>query len=73
MHPLLVVYLAGVIVGLWRVDAPPVGKAVMALGWPVGAAAAVVVFAILSVAALVLFPAFAALVAAGGIAAWMLA
>lgn len=72
VHPLLVVYLAGVIVGLWRADASPAGRAVIALGWPVGAAAAAVVGVVLCAAALVLFPTLAALVAAGGLVAWML-
>lgn len=72
MHSFLLVYLAGVIVGLWRADASPAGKALLALGWPVGVAAAAVVLVVLVAAALVLFPMLAAAVAALGVVAWML-
>jgi len=53
---LIAAYFAGVIVGLWRTDAPPVQRIGLALLWPVAAVACVVTLTVLSVSAAVLFP-----------------
>jgi hypothetical protein len=47
MNTLLVVYLAGVAIGLWRTDAPLPTRLLLALLWPIGPLAFVVVVAIL--------------------------
>ncbi len=52
----LLVYAAGVAVGLWRVDGPPVARLTLALLWPLGAIAAIVTITALVLAAMVLFP-----------------
>ena len=69
---LLWAYFVGVLVGLWRTDAPPARRLGLALVWPVAALACVITLTILSISAAVLFPAIGitALVAAG--AAWMI-
>lgn len=72
MHAVLLAYLAGVAVGLWRIDAAPLTRAALALGWPVGVAAAVVTLTLLGAASLVLFPLFGALSAAVVALAWAL-
>jgi hypothetical protein len=53
---LVLAYLAGVIVGLWRTDAPPAQRLGLALLWPVAAVACVVTLTVLSIATMVLFP-----------------
>ena len=69
---LIAVYFAGVIVGLWRTDAPPAKRLGLALLWPVAAAACVVTLTVLSIATAVLFPmiGIAAAMAALGVG-WM--
>lgn len=62
---LWMIYLAGVGVGLWRVDGPPPVKVLLAALWPVGPAMFVIVVAGLALAATVAFPWFGALVLAG--------
>jgi hypothetical protein len=52
--PLL--YLAGVLVGLWRVDATPAARVGVALAWPLGLLAAAVTIPSMIVAGLMLFP-----------------
>jgi hypothetical protein len=52
----LVVYAAGVAVGLWRIDGSPVARLTIALLWPLGVVAAIVTIAALVLAAMVLFP-----------------
>jgi hypothetical protein len=47
MNTLLAVYLAGVAIGLWRTDAPLPMRLLLALLWPIGPLAFVVVVAIL--------------------------
>jgi hypothetical protein len=67
------VYLAGVAVGLWRTDGPVVTRLALALLWPLGPAVFMLVVAGLLLAATVAFPAFGALVvAAAGLAWWLL-
>jgi hypothetical protein len=53
---LMAAYFAGVIVGLWRTDAPAAQRLGLALLWPVAAVACVITLSILSVSAAVLFP-----------------
>jgi hypothetical protein len=52
----VLVYAAGVLVGLWRVDGSPAARVAVALLWPIGLVAAVVTIALLVLAAMVLFP-----------------
>jgi hypothetical protein len=69
----VLVYAAGVAVGLWRVDGSPAARLVVALLWPLALAAAVVTISALVVAAMVLFPAVgAAVVGLGGLTWWVL-
>jgi hypothetical protein len=65
-------YFLGVLVGLWRTDAPPLKRLGLAMVWPVAAAACAVTLTILTISAAVLFPfvGIAALIAGG--AAWAL-
>jgi hypothetical protein len=67
--PILVVYLAGVGVGLLRADASPGGRLVVALLWPLGLLAFALTIPLLLAAGLVLFPMVGAAVAvvAGGL------
>jgi hypothetical protein len=55
MNTVLVVYLAGVAVGLWRTDAPLPTRLPLALLWPIGPLAFVLVVAILLAAAPIAF------------------
>jgi len=68
----IVIYLAGVLIGLSASDAPLISRVTLAVLWPAGVAAFVVTVAILLAASLVAFPAFGATVAAlaAGMAAW---
>jgi hypothetical protein len=52
----ILVYAAGVAVGLWRVDGSPAARLTIALLWPLGAIAAVVTITALILAAMLLFP-----------------
>jgi hypothetical protein len=47
MNTLLGVYLAGVAIGLWRTDAPLPTRVLLAVLWPIGPLAFVIVVAIL--------------------------
>jgi len=51
MNTTLAIYLAGVAVGLWRTDAPLPTRVALAVLWPIGPLAFVVVVAILLAAA----------------------
>ena len=73
MPVVLSIYVVGVIAGLILTDARPLARLVLALAWPIGPLAFVVVVGGLLVAALYLFPVFGALVAAGVVAAWWFA
>jgi hypothetical protein len=66
------IYLAGVAIGLWRVDGPPTVKLLLAVLWPVGPAVFVLVVSVLLLAAAVAFPWLGALVVAVGILAWLM-
>ncbi len=72
MEGVLLGYLAGVVIGLWRTDGPPPVRAALALLWPVGPLAFVVTVAILLAASLIAFPLVGAVAAAGAAAAWWL-
>jgi hypothetical protein len=64
------IYVLGVLAGLIFTDARPLARIGLALAWPIGPLAFVVVVAGLLLAALYIFPLFGALVAAGTVAAW---
>ena len=51
MNTTLAVYLAGVAIGLWRTDAPLPTRVLLAVLWPIGPLAFVIVVAILLAAA----------------------
>lgn len=52
----LVAYVAGVAVGLWRIDGSPAARLAIALLWPLGVVAAIVTISALVISAMVLFP-----------------
>ena len=69
----LVLYAAGVIIGLVRVDAGPTTRLAVSLLWPLGVVAGVVTVSALILAAMVLFPMIgAAAVALSLLIWWML-
>ena len=70
MQVALLIYVAGVAVGLLLTDGSLPTRVGLALAWPIGPLAFVVVVAGLLVAALYIFPVFGAIVAALGVAAW---
>ena len=55
MNTTLAVYLAGVAVGLWRTDAPLPTRVLLAVLWPIGPLAFVIVVVILVAAAPIAF------------------
>ena len=73
MRVAILIYVAGVVVGLIFTDARPLPRAALALAWPVAPLAFVTVIAGLLLASLYIFPLFGAVVAAGVAAAWFLA
>jgi hypothetical protein len=74
MTTLLTVYLAGVIVGLLAVDDRPAVRLVLALLWPVGPAAFVIVVTGLALVAVVLWPLrlIPVIAVLGALASWIL-
>ena len=66
----LIVYVAGAVVGLLRVDAAPVTRIAVALLWPLGLAAAVVTGGVLVLSAMVLFPKLGAAILMVGVLTW---
>jgi hypothetical protein len=66
------IYLAGVAVGLWRVDGPPRVKLLLAVLWPLGPAVFVVVVSGLLLAAAIAVPWLGALAVAAGILVWLM-
>ena len=69
----ILIYAVGVIAGLIFTDARPLARTGLALAWPIGPLAFVVVVGGLLIAALYIFPLFGAVVAAGSVAAaWLL-
>ena len=67
----VVIYVLGVLVGLVFTDARPLPRMVLALAWPIGPLAFVVVVSGLLLAALYVFPVFGAVVAIGIAAGWV--
>jgi hypothetical protein len=55
MNTVLAIYLLGVVVGVWRTDAPLPTRLLLALLWPIGPLTFVVVVAILLAAAPIAF------------------
>jgi hypothetical protein len=68
----LLVYVVGVAWGLFKIDAGPAARVGLALAWPLGPAAFIVIVTMLLAAAAIAFPAFGAVLLAAGIAAWAL-
>jgi hypothetical protein len=66
------IYLVGVAIGLWRVDGGPLTKLALALLWPIGPAAGVLVIAGLLLVSLVAFPRVGMAVGAAVLVAWLL-
>jgi hypothetical protein len=55
MNTVLAIYLTGVAIGLWRTDAPVPARLLLAVLWPIGPLAFVIVVAILVAAAPIAF------------------
>jgi hypothetical protein len=72
MTTVLVVYVAGALVALWRTDASLVTRLLIALLWPVGPLAFVVTISILVAASLIAFPALGGLVLVAIALTWWL-
>ena len=70
MNPLLLVYLAGFVWGLLRTDAQPWVRVMLALLWPLGPAAFLVVLAILVASSPIAFPLFGSLLLGAVGAMW---
>jgi hypothetical protein len=69
----ILIYVAGVVVGLIFTDARPLVRAALAFAWPVAPLAFVTVVTGLLLASLYIFPLFGVVVAAGSVAAlWFL-
>jgi hypothetical protein len=67
----ILIYVAGVVVGLIFTDARPLARAALALAWPIAPLAFVTVVTGLLLASLYIFPWFGALVAAAVAAGWL--
>ena len=70
MRAVILIYAAGVAAGIVFTDARPLTRIGLALAWPIGPLAFVLVIGLLLIAALYIFPVFGAVVAAGIVAAW---
>jgi hypothetical protein len=70
VRAVILIYAAGVAAGLVFTDARPLTRIGLALAWPIGPLAFVLVIGLLLIAALYIFPVFGAVVAAGIAAAW---
>jgi hypothetical protein len=68
----VLVYAAGVAIGLWRVDGSPAARLTLALLWPLAVLAAMLTLTVLALAALMLFPALGAAVVVAGVIWWFL-
>lgn len=68
----LIVYIAGVVIGLLRVDATPVTRLVVSMLWPLGIVAGVVTISALGLAAMALFPILGAAVVVVALIGWWL-
>jgi hypothetical protein len=72
MPLLLAIYLIGVAVGLWRIDAPPARRVGLALLWPLALLACGVTLTTLLVAAGVLFPVVGVVMLGAAVTVWWL-
>ena len=72
LRVVVIVYVAGVVIGLLRVDASPVTRVAVSLLWPLGVVAGVVTISALVVAAMVLFPMLGVAVVVAGLVGWWL-
>jgi len=70
MVPALLLYIGGVVVGLFSTDAPPAARVGLALAWPLAPLAFAVTIALLLVAAAIAFPLVGVAAVATGAAAW---
>lgn len=69
----MLIYAAGVAIGLWRTDGSTAARLAVALLWPVGVAAGAITITALVLAAMVLFPAVgAAILLVAGAIWWLL-
>jgi hypothetical protein len=66
----LLLYIGGVLVGLFGTDGPPAARLGLALLWPLGPAAFVATVAGLLVVAAIAFPLFGAMLAGVAAAGW---
>jgi len=66
----LALYIGGIVVGLFGIDAPPAERITLALLWPLGPLAFVATIALLLGASLIAFPLFGAAAAAAAGLAW---
>jgi hypothetical protein len=55
MRAALAIYVAGVMLGVWRTDGPPASKVALALAWPLGPLAFVVTISGLLIASVIAF------------------
>jgi hypothetical protein len=70
---IVVIYVAGALVALWRTDAAPLPRIGLALLWPLALLACATTLAMLAAAAMVLFPLVGVLVmGAAGTLWWLL-
>lgn len=67
---LLAIYVTGVVIGLWRVTGSLPTRIALALLWPAGPLAGVIVVAGLLLVALVAFPRVGTVVVAGAVSLW---
>jgi hypothetical protein len=70
LTPALILYVAGVLLGVLRVDGGPATRLVVALLWPVGVAAGVLTVGSLVLVAMVVFPLVGAAAAATAVLLW---
>lgn len=69
----MLVYAAGVAIGLWRTDGSIAARVAVALLWPLGLAAAAITVTALVLAAMVLFPMIgAAILVIAGVSWWLM-
>lgn len=72
MTAVVIVYVAGVAIGLAFGDARPAARMALALLWPLGLLAFVVTLCVLLAASLIAFPAFGAAIVAVIVVLWVL-
>lgn len=72
MIAIYVVYGLGCLLTLLRADARPASRLALAILWPLGPLAGLVTLSALTVAAMIAFPVFGAIVAAASVGGWWL-